>query len=209
MPVNLLGHDRGAVADQVGYLLDGDSVVTHDRDGSSVLAAFRGVDQGGDVAHDLVPRLGAADGPSQDRVDGLQGSRGEVVPAGFEPVIDVVGGQLLELVRADERDEVGLGEALVVVDRLGGQSLGALGEPVADGVLNRGAVAGLDARFWLGDGLPELVLDDLLGSAIALEAVAVALAVGAEVDGSRVPVVFRVDRAFVLADDEFQRLPPS
>lgn len=32
--------------------------------------------------------------------------------AGFEPVIDVVGGSLVELARADERDEVGLGEAL-------------------------------------------------------------------------------------------------
>jgi hypothetical protein len=28
----LLGNDRGAVADQVGYLLDGDAVVAHDRD---------------------------------------------------------------------------------------------------------------------------------------------------------------------------------
>jgi hypothetical protein len=31
MPVDLLGHDRRAVADEVGYLLDSDSVVTHDR----------------------------------------------------------------------------------------------------------------------------------------------------------------------------------
>ena len=38
-------------------------------------------------------------------------------------------------------------EALVVVDRLGGEALGASVEPVADGVLNRVAVAGLDARF--------------------------------------------------------------
>jgi hypothetical protein len=70
-----------------------------------------------------------------------------VVPAVFEPVIDVIGGQLLELARADERDEVGLGKAPVVVDRLGGQSLGAPGQPVVDGVLNRVAVVGLDAGF--------------------------------------------------------------
>ena len=80
-------------------------------------------------------------------MDRLQRPSGEVVPAAFEPVIDVVGGQLLELVRADERDEVRLGEALVVVDRLGGQPLGALGEPVADSALYRVAVAGVDAGF--------------------------------------------------------------
>jgi hypothetical protein len=70
-----------------------------------------------------------------------------VVPAVFEPVIDVVGGQLLELVRADERDEVGFRKALVVVDRLGGQSFATAGEPVADCFRDREAVAGLDARF--------------------------------------------------------------
>jgi hypothetical protein len=78
----------------------------------------------------------------------------------------IVGGQRLELVRADERDEVGVGKALVVVDRFVGQSLGAPGEPVADGVLNREAVAGVDAGFELGNVLPELILDDPFGSAL-------------------------------------------
>lgn len=129
-------------------LQDGRGLVErHGLAGASVLPAFRGIDQRGDVADDLVPGLSAADGSPKDRVDCLQCSRGEAVPAVFEPVIDVVGGQLLELASADERDEVGLRKALVVVDRLGGQSLGAPGEPVADGVLNRAAVAGVDASF--------------------------------------------------------------
>lgn len=61
-------------------------------------------------------------------MNGLHSPRGEVAPAVFEPVVDVVGGQRLELVRTDERDEVGLGKALVVVDRFFRQSLGAPGE---------------------------------------------------------------------------------
>jgi hypothetical protein len=59
---------------------------------ASVLPAFRRVDQRGDVADDLVPRLSAADGTPQNRVDCLQRPRGEVVPTVFEPVVDVVGG---------------------------------------------------------------------------------------------------------------------
>jgi hypothetical protein len=38
-----------------------------------------------------------------------------VAAAVVQPVVDVIGGQLLELVGADAGDEVGLGEALVVI----------------------------------------------------------------------------------------------
>jgi hypothetical protein len=43
MSVDLLGNDRRAVADEVGYLLDGDSVVTHD--GHDECRSLRGVQQ--------------------------------------------------------------------------------------------------------------------------------------------------------------------
>jgi hypothetical protein len=71
--------------------------------------------------------------------------------------------------------------------------------PVADDLLDRVVVAGLDTRFEIGYGLPELVLDDLLRPALALET----LALGSlpDVDGSRAPVALRVDGAFVLTDD--------
>lgn len=147
------------------------------------------------------------DRPPQDRVDCLQGAGSHVVRSIVEPVVHVVGGQFLELLRADERDDVGLGEALVIVDRLGGHALGVLGEPAADGLLGRVTVARVDAGFEFGHGLLELVLDDLFGSPPALDALASALAVFAEVDGTDVPVVLRVDRALVLADDDLQRLP--
>jgi hypothetical protein len=144
----------------------------HDADGlverhgparAPFLPAFRGVDQRGHVAHDLVACLRAADRPAQDGVDDLHGPRRQVPGAVFEPVFDVVGGEFLELPRADERDEVGLGKALVVVDRLGGQALGSPGEPVTDGLLDRVVIAGLDARLEVSHDLPELVLHRFLG----------------------------------------------
>ena len=71
------------------------------------------------------------------------------------------------------------------------------------------ASAGVDTGFQLVDDPLELVLDDLLGSAPALDSLAVALAVVADLDGSRVAVFFQVDRGFVLADDDLDRLPPA
>ncbi|MGH3684637.1 MAG: hypothetical protein ACRDRU_29650 [Pseudonocardiaceae bacterium] len=135
-------------------------------------------------------------------MDPLQAPRRECAGQPVEPLVDLVGGQFLELDRADERYHVPFSEDAVGRDGVRVAVLEPPGEPVADRVLHGVGVAGIDAGLEGVNGLPQLVRDGRFGPAPALDALAVAAAVEAEADRPDVPVVLRVDGGLVLADQE-------
>jgi hypothetical protein len=106
----------------------------------------------------------------------------------------------LSLPALDQRYHVLIGQDAVGRDGVLIPALEPLFEPVVHRVGHRVGVAGVDAGVEGLDSLPQLVRDDRLGSAPALDALTAASPVEAEADRPYVPVVFRVDGGLVLAD---------
>jgi len=105
----------------------------------------------------------------------LQAARGQLASEADEPVVNVVGAQLLELGCADLRYQVLAGEDAIAVNGAFAEVPGALGEPVADGIGNRvavGLLARLDPVLPFLDELDQLVLDGRLRPALALDSLA-------------------------------------
>jgi hypothetical protein len=121
-----------------------------------------------DVAQHLVSRLRLPGGPLEDRVALLQAPRRERAGQPVEPLVHLVGGQFLELDRADERYHVPFGEDAVGRDGVRVAILEPPGEPVADRVPHGVGVAGIDAGRKGVNGLPQLVRDGRFGPAPAL-----------------------------------------
>jgi hypothetical protein len=101
--------------------------------GRAAFLALRGVGQGGDIAADQVIGFGVADGalerevPHRDRGGGVPGRHsGQRLP-------HVGGGQVAERAGADDGQDW-LEDVLVLLDRLGGAAVEAVGEPVPGGL---------------------------------------------------------------------------
>src|SRR5580692_2135612 len=104
----------------------------------------------------------------------MQAGRGEYLGKAFEPVVDLVRGESLELQRAELRDEVFVDEDSVRLDGLLAEVSSSSLKPVADGFAYGVAVAGPDACVQVIDGPDEPVLDLLLGATFLLDPYAVA-----------------------------------
>jgi hypothetical protein len=91
-------------------------------------------------------------------MDPLQASGRELGSEPVEPVVDVVGGQLGELGRPDQREDVLLGQDAVGRDRFLIAALEVFGQPVLDRVRHGVALNGLEAGVPVGYGLDQLVL---------------------------------------------------
>jgi hypothetical protein len=147
------------------------------------------------------------DSAFQAVVELVQAGCGKPFGEALEPVVDLVCGQPLDLVHADLRDKVLVDENPVRLDGAVAEVASSLLEPVADGVRNRVAVAGVDAAFQVIDGPDESFFDVLLGAAFLLDPDAVTAAVVPKVDDSGVAGAFGIDRAVVVSDQDLHRLP--
>ena len=97
-------------------LQEHDGLVKRHRLGRPAFLALGHVDQARHIAADLVPGLGLTDSPLQDLVDQSERPRAQLLGAFVQPVIEMVGRQLLQLCVTELRNHMMTRERSVVVD---------------------------------------------------------------------------------------------
>ena len=118
--------------------------------------ALRGVDQRGDVVHDVTAGLGVTDYPGQRVVRDRHRAAGVILRQLDQDAAHVVRGQLPQLDAADDGGDR-LEDVTVERDGPGRPAAEALGQPVVYGALDRVGVLGLHAGVPFGLELLELL----------------------------------------------------